>query len=305
MRVVFYVLFVATVLLPRPFIAGACPPEFIGPCVSLQEKREEATVSSSRRESKNTIHELLRDVRGVGQMAISDAKYLLTSPFRIDGESALIVGGVAATIGGLMAADRSIQRAFQENRTDTSDNVANVFETMGFARTVLGANVALIGAGWLFREHESGNRLMRTALVSLESQLFVEGIVGVTKFGVGRTRPGEEDGTHTFVPFDSFDTSFPSAHAARSFAVAAVFAEAYPQPVPALAYTSAALISLSRIYQNRHFASDVVAGAALGFFIGKALSWRHKNPDFLHGMNIMPFVPTASSGLGLTVHGRF
>ena len=251
------------------------------------------------------LDSVVNELGTLGQDVVSDAKYLLTSPLRIDGESALIVGGVAATIGGLMAADRSIQGAFQENRTNTGDNVANVFETMGFARTVLGANVALLGAGWLFREHESGNRLMRTGLVSLESQLFVEGIVGVTKFGVGRTRPGEEDGTHTFVPFDSFDTSFPSAHAARSFAVAAVFAEAYPQPVPALAYTSAALISLSRIYQNRHFASDVVAGAALGFFIGKALSWRHKNPDFLHGMNIMPFVPTASSGLGLTVHGRF
>lgn len=248
---------------------------------------------------------VVNELGTAGQEVVSDAKYLLTSPLRIDRKSALIVGGVAATIGGLMAGDRSIQRAFQENRTTATNDLARTLETIGFARTVLGANVALIGAVWLFREHEAGNRLMRTALVSLESQLFVEGIVGVTKFGVGRARPTAEEGVHSFSPFDGFDTSFPSSHAARSFAVAAVFAESYPQPVPFLAYTTATLIALSRIQLNEHFASDVLAGAALGFFVGKALSWRHKNPDFLHGMNIVPFVPTASSGLGLTVQGRF
>ena len=205
------------------------------------------------------LDRVVNELGTAGQEVVSDAKYLLTSPLRIDGKSALIVGGVAATIGGLMAGDRSIQRAFQESRTTATNDLARALETIGFVRTVLGANVALIGAGWLFREHEAGNRLMRTALVSLESQLFVEGIVGVTKFGVGRARPTAEEGVHSFSPFDSFDT----------------------------------------------FASDVLAGAALGFFVGKALSWRHKNPDFLHGMNIVPFVPTASSGLGLTVQGRF
>lgn len=256
-------------------------------------------------ETPTGLDSVTNELGTLGQEVVSDAKYLLTSPLRIDGKSTLIAGGVAAVIGGLMAADRSIQQAFQENGTTATNDIARSLETIGFARTVLGANVALIGAGWLFREQEAGNRLMRTALVSLESQLFVEGIVGLTKFGVGRARPTAEVGVHSFSPLDSFDTSFPSSHAARSFAVAAVFAESYPQPVPFLAYTTATLIALSRIQLNEHFASDVLAGATLGFFVGKALSWRHKNPDFLHGMNITPFVPTASSGMGITIQGRF
>ena len=269
---------------------------------------EYGCVRSLEQTSTRTSTELDSVVNGLdtlGQDVVNDATYLLTAPLRIDGKSALIAGGVVATIGGLMAADKPIQRAFQENRSTATNDIARGLETVGFARTVLGANVALIGAGWLFREHEAGNRLMRTALVSLESQLFVEGIVGLTKFGIGRARPFTEEGTHSFVPFENFDKSFPSSHAARSFAVAAVFAESYPQPVPFLAYTTATLIALSRIQLNEHFASDVLAGAALGFFVGKALSWRHKNPDFLRGMNIVPFVPTASSGLGFTVQGRF
>jgi len=215
------------------------------------------------------------------------------------------VGGIAAGIGGLMVADKTIQRAFQENRTEASDEIAKTFETIGFSRTILGANVALIGAGWLLREHEEGNKLMRTALVSLESQMFVEGIAGLTKFAVGRARPDAGEGVQSYDPFDGFDKSFPSSHAARSFAVAAVFADAYPQPIPFLVYTGAALISLSRIHTNEHFASDVFAGAALGFFVGKALSWRHQHPNVLRGWSALPFVPDARGGLGLTIEYRF
>ncbi|GKS64474.1 hypothetical protein YTPLAS72_17780 [Nitrospira sp.] len=132
-----------------------------------------------------SLEQTSAELSTLGQEVARDARYLLTSPLRIDAKSALIAGSVAAAIGGLMAADKPIQRAFQENRSTATNDIARSLETIGFARTVLGANVALIGAGWLFREHEAGNRLMRTALVSLESQLFVEGIVGLTKFGVG------------------------------------------------------------------------------------------------------------------------
>ncbi len=204
-----------------------------------------------------------------------------------------------------MAVDKTIQRAFQENRTNTNDDIADSLVTIGFGKNVLMANAGLIGAGWLFREHEEGNKLMRTALVSLEAQLFTEGLSGLTKFAVGRARPNAGEGVRSFDPLEGFDKSFPSNHAARSFAVAAVFADAYPQPIPFLAYTGATLITLSRIHVNDHFASDVFAGAALGFVIGKALSWRHKQPESLSGWSVLPFAPEARGGLGLTVQVRF
>lgn len=165
--------------------------------------------------------------------------------------------------------------------------------------------MALIGAGWLFREHEEGNKLVRTALVSLEAQLFTEGLAGMAKFAVGRARPGAGLGAQTYEPFEGFDQSFPSSHVARSFAVAAVFADTYPQPIPFLVYTGAALTSLARIHENEHFVSDVLAGAVLGFVVGKALSWRHRHPDILSGWIVLPFVPDARGGLGLTVDDRF
>ncbi|MGE3151944.1 MAG: phosphatase PAP2 family protein [Nitrospiraceae bacterium] len=249
--------------------------------------------------------EAFATLHSVGQEVLNDIEYVITSPLRMDRKSALVAGGVGLTIGGLMVVDKSIQRAFQENRTDTNDEIADTLEEIGFGRNVLMANVGLIGAGWLLREHEAGNKLTRTALVSLEAQLFTEPLVGLTKFAVGRARPDAGEGTQSYDPFEGFDKSFPSSHAARTFAVAAVFADAYPQPIPFLVYTGAALISLSRIYLNEHFASDVFAGAALGFAIGKALSWRHQHPDALRGWSVLPFVPDARGGLGLTVEYRF
>jgi membrane-associated phospholipid phosphatase len=76
---------------------------------------------------------------------------------------------------------------------------------------------------------------------------------------------------------------------ATSFAVAAVFADRYEQPVPLITYTPATIISLSRIYQNEHFASDVFAGAALGLTLGKVLSWRHQQEN--QRWTVLPFAP--------------
>jgi len=304
-RFLFHTLLVVAVMLPCPSIAGTCPPELIGPCPPLPEENEGAAGDVARQDTTHAERPLLREMGALGKTVIDDATYLLTSPLRIDGKSALIAGGVGATIGGLMAADTTIQRAFQENRSGAGNDTANTLATIGDAQTVLGANMALIGVGWLLREREDGNKLLRTALVSLESQLFVEGISGLTKFTVGRARPNDEDGTHSFDPFHGFDTSFPSSHAARSFAMAAVFADAYPQPIPFLAYTTATLISLARIYENEHFSSDVFAGAALGFVIGKALSWRHKQSGATQRWNVFPYVPDARGGFGLTVQVRF
>lgn len=188
----------AMVFITWPRISYGCDDGTIGPCAPARPESESALGMRNLDEPTGS-KQIFDTVRSLGTQAIDDTAYILTSPLRIDRKSALIVGGVAAGIGGLMVADKTTQRAFQENRTDTTDEIAKTFETIGFSRTVLGANVALIGAGWLFRQHEEGNKLMRTALVSLEAELLTEGIAGLTKFTVGRAWPGARRGasSHT------------------------------------------------------------------------------------------------------------
>jgi hypothetical protein len=66
-------------------------------------------------------------------------------------------------------------------------------------------------------------------------------------------------------------TSFPSGHTTVAFAAATVFAmEYHDRPlVPVISYTVASLIGLSRMTENKHWASDVFTGAGLGYLIGK------------------------------------
>ncbi|MGI9301675.1 MAG: phosphatase PAP2 family protein [Gammaproteobacteria bacterium] len=231
-----------------------------------------------------------------------DAKHLLLSPLRADKRHALAVGAIAATVGGLFLADDEIRNLVQRNRGDAGDRIARGLEDVGSWPTVLAGNLSLVGVGWWRREDRAGDKLFRTALVSLEAQVFTGTIVGAAKLAVGRGRPHEGRGASSFSPFGEFDfnRSFPSDHAARAFAVAAVFADRYEQPVAVLAYTAASLIGASRIYIDDHFASDVFAGAALGLTVGKVLSSRHRNDT---GFTVAPQM--LGDGVGLSLRYVF
>jgi hypothetical protein len=67
--------------------------------------------------------------------------------------------------------------------------------------------------------------------------------------------------------------SFPSGHSATSFAFAAVVAHRYPhkQWLKWSAYALAAGVSLSRYPAKKHFPSDILMGATLGYVTGAYL----------------------------------
>jgi len=82
--------------------------------------------------------------------------------------------------------------------------------------------------------------------------------IGVTtsmlKWAVGRERPNHR-GRHM---------SFPSGHTSAAFGVAEVMRVLYGRRVGAPFYLAAVVTGISRIRDNKHFPSDVVAGAGLG-----------------------------------------
>lgn len=64
--------------------------------------------------------------------------------------------------------------------------------------------------------------------------------------------------------------SFPSGHASSAFATASSLAYAYGYKAGIPAYMAASFVALSRVNENIHWLSDVVAGAALGIYWGRA-----------------------------------
>jgi membrane-associated phospholipid phosphatase len=94
------------------------------------------------------------------------------------------------------------------------------------------------------------------------------GVNFVIKFTVGRKRPLIEE--HPPLARAPTKLSFPSAHATSSVAAATAFGRVAPGRRPVL-YGLATAICASRPYLGMHYPSDVLAGAALGVLLGRAV----------------------------------
>jgi membrane-associated phospholipid phosphatase len=126
-----------------------------------------------------------------------------------------------------------------------------------------------------------------------EAVLISSGITGLLKGTLGRARPFVTADTNPRdfkfgKGFSNSDRqSFPSGHTTTAFAAAAsVTSEVqrlwpkYTWYVAPVMYGGATLVGLSRMYHNKHWASDVVLGAAVGTFGGlKTVRYSHAHPD--------------------------
>lgn len=88
----------------------------------------------------------------------------------------------------------------------------------------------------------------------------------VVKTIANRNRP-EQAGVHVVLRTEHHSgPSFPSNHAANSFAAAGILSAAFPVGTPFF-YLGAFAIAYSRVYVGVHFPSDVIAGAFMGWLI--------------------------------------
>lgn len=118
----------------------------------------------------------------------------------------------------------------------------------------------------------------------LEAQLVAGAATFALKHAVRRTRPDGEPG------------SFPSGHAAGTFAAATVVQRHYGLKGAIPAYTAAVLISGARMQANSHYPTDIIMGAALGILSGRSAT-------FELGGRAVSLAPSASPGGGFAVSG--
>jgi membrane-associated phospholipid phosphatase len=119
-------------------------------------------------------------------------------------------------------------------------------------------------------------KLQDAAFTSFEAAVLSGLIVSMGKVIIGRSRPDDNQGSRHFDPFSGFDESFPSGHAATAFALITPWVVYYPS-----IYTYTLLIlpvstAVARMIFNKHWATDVLTGSVLGFFIAYNLANWHK-----------------------------
>jgi membrane-associated phospholipid phosphatase len=176
------------------------------------------------------------------------------------------------------AFDQDIRNWVQDRRSQSSDDVFNFITHLGDGGVLFGSIAASYAAGEIF----DSNGLRKTSLLCLESWLSAGFIVETLKFVVGRARPDSGESSHTFHPFSTRSSffSFPSGHSASAFAVAeTIAAQSSKTYIDVLAYGLASLVALSRVHNDRHWASDVFIGSSIGYFVAKKISSLEKNRD--------------------------
>jgi hypothetical protein len=199
---------------------------------------------------------------------LSDQKAIWTAPFHLERSDAKWV--VPAGIGfmALVTTDRITGDEIFE-----ADRQVKASQGISYAGSIYGLG-AVVGTFYLIGRKKNDYRARETGVLSAEAMinsLIVEGVLkGVTQ----RARPA--DGRERSEFFDG-GSSFPSGHSTQAWAVATVIAHEYKDrpAVQIAAYGIASAVSVARFTGHKHYLSDVLAGSALGFGIGKFVYHAH------------------------------
>jgi membrane-associated phospholipid phosphatase len=224
----------------------------------------------------------------------TDTRAIVVSPAKWNSKDWTKLGVFIVAESGLSLADQSVKDFFQDNRTVGMDRFSkNFLEPFG------GNYSLLVMSGFLAHGLISKNqRSVSTSLLCLESFALASLFTRIPKIIVGRERPDNLQGYGPYTikgPFHG--NSFPSGHTTAVFAVASVIATQYRETkwVPVAVYSVASLVGTSRIYDNKHWLTDVVAGATIGTLVGNLVSHRKSNSQ----LTVVPFGNSNFQGVKL------
>jgi len=165
-----------------------------------------------------------------------------------------------ATIGGGLAlavhpADASVN-AHLKSQSDTVDDWWAPGKYLGGTPV----QIALSVGTYAFGRWRDQPKVAHLGMDLVQAQILTEMLVEPLKWSTQRLRP---DGSNSL--------SFPSGHAAITFAAATVIERHLGWRKAALGYGIASYVAVSRLHDNRHWLSDVVFGSAVGTIAGRTV----------------------------------
>lgn len=170
------------------------------------------------------------------------------------GNACWLIGGAAAAWGAYEVEDADgAKRALNRGATDSIVGAGNVYGDLRF-------QVPLAFTVWSFGRSRGNERVSAVGYDLIRALSLNYAVTGALKPTFNRTRPNGED------------YSFPSGHSSAAFATAGVVSRHCGRWWTGAALTAGVVTGLGRMEDEKHYASDVVAGATLGWIIGRTVA---------------------------------
>lgn len=249
---------------------------------------------------------------------------VLSQPLHYDWKDWTVFAGVATATTFAFVYDDEIYDFVNSTFTDSQSNTISQYTDIFGEELFIVPSIALTYAVGAI---DKNPRLKNLSLATLQSFIFAEVASAGIKVLTCRERPqiqspnpvpksrpqiqspnpapvpAPESRSHEWQgPFATFEsTSFVSGHATRAFALATTIAGFYPERkwVGVVSYSLATATSLGRVISKEHWTSDVIVGAALGYFIGRGVV---KFNEKIGNINTFKIEPIATNyGFGIAV----
>lgn len=192
---------------------------------------------------------------------VLDQKDIFTSPFHVNRHNALEWLVPMAATGALIASDTHIANLFENSRGQV--RWGSRISQIGASYTL----IPIVAGSYVYGAWRDDAKRREIGVLGTEALLDSLIVSGVLKEVFRRNRPDEKN------PGDFWGggTSFPSGHAIQVWTMASLLDHEYKHNkiVGITAYSLAGIVSAARIAAQKHFASDVVAGGTMGWFIGR------------------------------------
>ena len=204
-------------------------------------------------------------------VSFNDGIKTFVSPFHYNAKDAIIAGAVLTTTALLFTIDDETRTYVKKQSSSFNDGLKDVGNFYGtiYPTMVIGGGLYSVG---LF----AGNDNIRTTGRMVFESVAIAGLITtITKSVFGRHRPYTNAGSIAFEgPTINVDyLSLPSGHATVAFALSTTLANRIHNTYASIGlYSLAGITAFARIYDDKHWASDVFLGAAIGYFVGDFIS---------------------------------
>jgi hypothetical protein len=186
---------------------------------------------------------------------VVDFKYL---PSRENALWAGVGGGLALAVHPV---DDNVNTALVGS--DTANQIFKAGEFLGQLPTLFGSASIVYAVGRL----RDQPKVSHVGMDLIQSLAMAEALTQTLKYATRRERPDH-----------SGHNSFPSGHAAETFAFATALERHLGWRYFVPAYTFASYVAISRLPADRHWLSDAVFGSAVGIIAGRTVTSHEASP---------------------------